>query len=48
MVLETAVNGQAYAIVTFNERDFSPAAARFDCRVIRPGEFLRLLAGEAG
>lgn len=43
MVLETAVNGQAYVIVTFNQRDFNPAAARFGCRVIRPGEFLRLL-----
>jgi putative PIN family toxin of toxin-antitoxin system len=46
MVLETAVNGQADAIVTFNERDFNPAAARFGCRVMRPGEFLHLLARE--
>jgi putative PIN family toxin of toxin-antitoxin system len=46
MVLETAVNGQADAIVTFNEQDFNPAAARFDCRVMRPGELLRLLANE--
>ena len=46
MVLETAVNGQAHAIVTFNERDFNPVAARFGCRVMRPGEFLRLLARE--
>ena len=44
MVLETAVNGQAHAIITFNERDFNPVAARFGCRVMRPGEFLRLLA----
>jgi putative PIN family toxin of toxin-antitoxin system len=44
MVLETAVNGQAHAIVTFNERDFNPVAARFGCRVMRPGEFLRWLA----
>src|SRR5580700_6328765 len=36
MVLETAVNGQAHAIVTFNERDFNPVAARFGCRVMRP------------
>jgi predicted nucleic acid-binding protein len=43
MVLETAVNGQSYAIVTFNERDFNPTAGRFGCRVMRPGEFLRLL-----
>ena len=47
MVLETAVNGQAYAIVTFNEGDFNPVAARFGCRVVRPGEFLRLLARKA-
>jgi putative PIN family toxin of toxin-antitoxin system len=43
MVLETAVNGQADAIVTFNERDFNPVASRFGCRVMRPLEFLRLL-----
>jgi len=48
MVLETGVNGQADAIVTFNERAFNPVAARFGCRVMRPGEFLRLLAGELG
>lgn len=43
MVLETAVNGQADAIVTFNEQDFNPIAARFGCRVMRPGKFLSLL-----
>jgi putative PIN family toxin of toxin-antitoxin system len=48
MVLETAVNGQAHAIVTFNERDFNPVAARFGCRVMRPGQFLRLLVRETG
>ncbi len=48
MVLETAVNGRAYAIVTFNERDFNPVAARFGCRIMRPGEFLRTLANEEG
>jgi len=46
MVLETAVNGQAHAIVTFNERDFNPVAGGFGCLVMRPGEFLRLLARE--
>lgn len=46
MVLETAINGPAHAIVTFNERDFNPVAARFGCRVMRPGEFLRVLARE--
>jgi len=46
MVLETALNGQAHAIVTFNERDFNPVAAQFGCLVMRPGEFLRMLAPE--
>ena len=48
MVLETAVNGQAHAIVTFNERDFNPVAAQFGCLVMRPGEFLRLLVSKMG
>jgi putative PIN family toxin of toxin-antitoxin system len=46
MVLETAVNGQAHAIVTFNERDFNPASGRFGCLVMRPGDFLRLFTRE--
>ena len=46
MVLETAVNGHAHAIVTFNQRDFSPVAAEFGCLLMRPGEFLRVLIGE--
>lgn len=36
-VLEAAVNGQADAIVTFNLRDFKPAA-RFGLEVLKPGE----------
>jgi len=40
MVLETAINGRADAIVTFNERDFRPVAARFRCSVVRPGEIV--------
>lgn len=44
MVLETAVNGQADAIVTFNQRDFDRVAGQFGCRVMRPREFLRMLA----
>ena len=43
MVLETAINGRARAIITFNERDFNPIAADFGCLVMRPGEFLREL-----
>jgi predicted nucleic acid-binding protein len=40
MVLETAVNGHADAIVTFNDRHFKPVAERFRCLVLRPGEVL--------
>ena len=46
MVLETAINGRADAIVTFKDRDFKPVAARFRCSVVRPGEILRALAKE--
>jgi putative PIN family toxin of toxin-antitoxin system len=47
MVLETAINGRADAIVTFNERDFRPVATRFRCSVVRPGEIVRTLLKEA-
>jgi len=47
MVLETAINGRADAIVTFNDLDFRPVAARFRCSVVRPGEVVRGLAKEA-
>lgn len=40
MVLETAINGQADAIVTFNVRHFMPAAGRFKIAVRRPAEVL--------
>jgi putative PIN family toxin of toxin-antitoxin system len=46
MVLETAVNGNADAIVTFNDQDFRPVAERFWCSVMRPGEALRALLTE--
>jgi predicted nucleic acid-binding protein len=36
MVLETAVNGNADAIVTFNQRDFDEARNEFRCAVILP------------
>jgi len=36
MVLETAINGRASAIVTFNQRDFADAGKEFDCAVILP------------
>ena len=41
MVLETAINGRADALVTHNVRDFAKGAARFGIRVRRPGEFLK-------
>ena len=40
MVLETAVNGNADAIVTFNQCDFEEAGREFDCAVILPRETL--------
>ena len=46
MVLETAINGRADAIITFNDRDFRPVAARFRCSVLRPVELVRRLAEE--
>jgi putative PIN family toxin of toxin-antitoxin system len=43
MVLETAINGRAEAIVTFNLRDFGAAAADFGIKVMLPGDALRRL-----
>lgn len=40
MVLETAINGRADCIVTFNTRHFKPAA-RFGIEVSRPDEAFR-------
>jgi putative PIN family toxin of toxin-antitoxin system len=40
MVLETAVNGNADAIVTFNQRDFEAAVRDFGCAVIYPARRL--------
>jgi putative PIN family toxin of toxin-antitoxin system len=41
MVLETAINGRADALVTHNVKDFSKAASKFGLRVLRPGELLK-------
>jgi predicted nucleic acid-binding protein len=41
MVLEAAVNGRADGIVTFNRRDFGPAAEQFGIPVLSPGEALK-------
>ncbi|MGI3899175.1 MAG: putative toxin-antitoxin system toxin component, PIN family [Janthinobacterium lividum] len=38
IVVETAVNGRAHTIVTFNLRDLSTAAASFGIDVLLPGE----------
>ncbi len=39
MVLETAINGRADCIVTFNERHFGPSV-RFGIEVLRPADAL--------
>jgi len=41
MVLETAINGRADAIVTFNVRDFGAAPSYFGVEVWLPREALR-------
>jgi putative PIN family toxin of toxin-antitoxin system len=41
MVLETAINGGASAIVTFNQRDFVDAGREFNCAVILPAAALK-------
>jgi putative PIN family toxin of toxin-antitoxin system len=41
MVLETAINGRADAVVTYNVADFAAAAKRFKVSVLRPGDLLK-------
>jgi predicted nucleic acid-binding protein len=41
MVLETAANGRAAALVTFNQRDYGRAPASFGIEVLLPREALR-------
>ena len=43
MVLETAVNGGADYLVTFNLRDFVQAGNLFELDVLTPAEFLSIL-----
>jgi predicted nucleic acid-binding protein len=43
-VLETAVHGQADAIVTFNLKHFNPAAGKFGIEVITPRAALERVA----
>lgn len=40
MVLETAVNGRANAIVTFNRKDFEPAVSKFGLEILTPNQAL--------
>lgn len=41
MVLETAANGRADGLVTFNEADFAAASRKFAFKILRPSEALR-------
>jgi|ERR1700674_2516964 putative PIN family toxin of toxin-antitoxin system len=43
MVLETAVNGRADLLVTFNQGDFVAAAKGFAVKIVRPSEALHRL-----
>lgn len=43
MVLETAINGQANALVTFNQRHFGRAPGDFGIALLLPSEALRKL-----
>ena len=43
LVLETAVNGRADVVVTFNRRDFEPAVGRFGFEIIAPSDAVRRL-----
>lgn len=41
MVLETAINGRAFAIATFNTRDYGEAPKQFGIALLKPGEALK-------
>ena len=43
MVLECAANASAKFIITFNKKDFLPAATRFGIEILSPREFIREL-----
>ena len=45
MVLETAVNGRADLLVTFNRRHFEAASATFGIEVGSPADAVRRLRG---
>jgi hypothetical protein len=41
LVVETAINGQADALATFNVKDMRAAGARFGIDAQRPGSLVR-------
>jgi putative PIN family toxin of toxin-antitoxin system len=43
LMLETAVNGRAEAIVTHNVTDFEPASSKFGLRILTPAQLLKEL-----
>ena len=43
MVLETALNARADALVTFNRADFEPACAKLGVELLSPSQFLEKL-----
>lgn len=47
LVLETAVNGRAAVVVTFNRRHFEPVAVRFGLEILAPGDAVRRLEGRS-
>jgi predicted nucleic acid-binding protein len=46
LVLETAVNGHAEVVITFNRRHFEPAAGRFGIEILAPAEAVRRLESQ--
>jgi len=46
MVLETAINGRAELLVTFNRKHFARASRLFEMTIASPGEALRRLETE--
>ena len=46
MVLETAVNGRANAIVTFNLRDYGAVPGKFNIEVLTPAIAIRRVRDE--
>ncbi len=46
MVLETALSGNADLLVTFNRRDFEPAASGLGISVVAPRDALKQITEE--